>query len=261
MELVVFDIVPELCSPIGTNLKDICKCELIFISVPTPMNKDGSCYLEILHSVIDNLKQYTDFNDSLVIIRSTVPPGTSKFLNCFFMPEFLTEKNFENDFINCKKWIFGLKETHQDLFFKEKINKLFSLAHKNNKIKYNTVHFVTNGEAEMIKMFRNNYLAVKVSFCNEISQFCDLKNINYENVRLLAAIDDRIGLSHTQVPGPDGKTGFGGTCFPKDSNSLRFEMKNIDMKSYIINAAIQRNIEVDRIEQDWFDNKGRAVVE
>ena len=155
VELIIFDIVPELYSPIGTNLKDICKCELIFISVPTPMNKDGSCYLEILHSVIDNLKQYADFNDSLVIIRSTAPPGTSKFLNCFFMPEFLTEKNFENDFINCKKWIFGLKETHQDLFFKEKINKLFSLAHKNNKIKYNTVHFVTNGEAEMIKMFRN----------------------------------------------------------------------------------------------------------
>ena len=63
------------------------------------------------------------------------------------------------------------------------------------------------------------------------------------------------------VPGPDGKQGFGGTCFPKDTNSLRYEMSESGMKSYIIHAAIERNIKVDRVEQDWNSNKGRAVVD
>ena len=112
----------------------------------------------------------------------------------------------------------------------------------------------------MIKLFRNNFLAIKVSFCNEIAEFCNLKNINYENVRLLATLDNRIGDSHTKVPGHDGKRGFGGTCFPKDTNNLRHQMNKVGMKSFIIEGAIERNINVDRVEKDWLENKGRAVV-
>mgnify|MGYP003705824751 CR=1 FL=1 len=261
IELMVYDIMPELYLPLGTTLKDLCVCDLIFVSVPTPMSKNGSCYLGILESVIQDLSNITNLNDNLVVIRSTVPPGTSDRFNCYFMPEFLTEKNFEYDFRNCQNWIFGLKNTPQDQIFKKKIKELIDYAFFEHKINYNNIHFVANKEAEMIKMFRNNYLSVKVSFCNEISQFCELKGIDYENVRKLAAVDDRIGLSHTKVPGPDGKKGFGGTCFPKDTNSLRYEMNNSGMKSYIVDAAINRNVEVDRVEQDWFDNKGRAVVE
>ena len=261
IELMVYDIVPDLCLPLGTTLNNLCQCDLIFISVPTPMNKDGSCYLGILNSVLDELNKLTNLDDTLVVIRSTVPPGISDKLNCYFMPEFLTEKKFEHDFINCNNWIFGIKGTSQDEKFKHNIERLINYAYKNKKINYNQIHFVNNSEAEMIKLFRNNYLSVKVSFCNEISQFCEIKGIDYENVRLLAATDDRIGLKHTKVPGPDSKKGFGGTCLPKDTNSLRYEMNNSGMKSYIIDSAIKRNEEVDRVEQDWFDNKGRAVVE
>ena len=57
--------------------------------------------------------------------------------------------------------------------FKEKISELFNLAHKNNCIHYNTLHFLSNSEAEMVKMFRNCFLATKVSFCNEIYEFCE----------------------------------------------------------------------------------------
>ena len=110
IEIKVYDIIEELCSPIGTTLDCICKCDIIFISVPTPMNKDGSCYLEILNSVILELNKIIDFNKKLVVIRSTVSVETSNNLNCYFMPEFLTEKNYKNDFINCKNWIFGLKK-------------------------------------------------------------------------------------------------------------------------------------------------------
>lgn len=259
IELVVYDTDPEICEPKGTTLNDICECDVIFISVPTPMNADGSCYIGIINNVIKELKEIINLNEKLVVIRSTVPPGTSDDLNCYFMPEFLTEKTYENDFKTCKNWIFGLKGTKQDRLFKIIITELINTSYECNNIKYNNIHFVTNEEAEMIKLFRNNYLALKVSFCNEIEEFCSLRNINYENVREKAVLDDRIGSSHTKVPGHDGKRGYGGTCFPKDSNSLKNIMEK-EMDSYIIKSMVERNENIDRSEKDWNENKGRAVV-
>ena len=63
------------------------------------MNKDGSCYLGIVEKVVENISKYVNLDEKLVVIRSTIPPGTSSRLNCYFMPEFLTEKNFEFDFM------------------------------------------------------------------------------------------------------------------------------------------------------------------
>ena len=224
------------------------------------MNSDGSCHIGILESVVNDIKNICNLDKNLIVIRSTVPPGTSDDLNCYFMPEFLTEKNFVNDFINNQHWIFGLKGKSQDSKFIEKMSELFNLSYQAEKIKFNNLHFVTNKEAEMIKLFRNNYLSVKVGFCNEIAEFCDKKDINYENVRKLAVLDPRIGESHSQVPGHDGRKGFGGTCFPKDTNNLKCEMKKAGMKSYIIENVVERNENVDRPEKDWNSNKGRAVV-
>ena len=260
VELVVYDIDPKLCKPLGTTLEDVCKTDILFISVPTPMNKDGSCHLKILESVVEDISKIVDLNENLIVVRSTVPPGTSSRLNCYFMPEFLTEKNFLQDFIENKLWIFGLKGTEQDVYFKEQISKLFNSSNEAGKIKYNNLSFVTNSEAEMIKLFRNNFLSVKVSFCNEIEELCQKLEINYENVRNLAVQDDRIGESHTKVPGHDGRRGYGGTCFPKDTNNLKHVMEEVNMESYIIKAAVDRNEKVDRAEKDWNDNKGRAVV-
>jgi len=253
----IYDINPELCYPKNIKLTELLDCEIIFISVPTPMNNDGSCYLNIINNVLDDLKEI-NFNN-YIVIRSTVPVGTSDELNVNFMPEFLTEKNYINDFINNKEWIFGMLNS-SDNIFKNKINELFNLAYKNKKILYNNLFFLTNKEAEMIKMFRNCYLSTKVSFCNEIYHFCNIKGINYENVRNLATKDERIKESHTKVPGHDGKKGFGGTCFPKDTSSLRYEMIKSGMKPYVLDAIIKRNEEVDRKEKDWEDSKGRAVV-
>ena len=258
IEIYAYDVNPELCYPKGISLQNMKKCEIIFISVPTPMNIDGSCHLNILESVINELNNI-DYN-GFIVIRSTIPPGTSDNLNCYFMPEFLTEKNFINDFVNNKEWIFGLLGTNKDKEFKNKIIKLFNLAYENNKIEHNNLIFLINKEAEMVKMFRNCFLSTKVSFCNEMHQFCEIKGINYENVRTFATADDRILPSHSKVPGPDGKKGFGGTCFPKDTSSLRNEMEKIGMKPYIMNAIIKRNEEVDRPLKDWESNKGRSVI-
>lgn len=259
IDIYTYDIIPELCDPIGLELNALNACEIIFISVPTPMSKDGSCYLEIIKSVLKNLEKI-QYQGS-VVLRSTVPVGTSDELKCYFMPEFLTEKNYVDDFINNKDWIFGLLELdhEKDDQFKDKITELFNLAHKNDRIKYNTLHFISNKEAEMVKMFRNCFLATKVSFCNEVYEFCQIKGINYENVRKAAANDDRILHSHTKVPGHDGKKGFGGTCFPKDTSSLKYEMIKTGMKPYIMEAITERNEKVDRPEKDWTNDVGRAV--
>jgi len=259
IQLYAYDINPNECDPIGLKLKDMNQCEMIFISVPTPMRSDGSCHLNIINSVLLDLK--SNNYEGFIILRSTVPAGTCDKLNVYFMPEFLTEKNYIQDFIHNKDWIFGLLNQSKDILFKTKINKLFNLAFQNNRIKYNNLHFVTNKEAEMIKMFKNCFLATKVSFCNEIYQFCEMKGINYENVRALAANDDRILHSHTKVPGHDGNKGFGGTCFPKDTSSLRYEMKTTGMKPYVMNAIIERNEKIDRPQKDWNNNKGRAVID
>ena len=105
IEMVCYDINPELCEPKNLTLNDMMDCEIIFVSVPTPMNKDGSVHLNIVKSVVNDLKSL-NFKNSIVI-RSTVLPGTSDSLGVNFMPEFLTEKNYQQDFINNKLWIFG----------------------------------------------------------------------------------------------------------------------------------------------------------
>jgi len=256
IELLTYDINHALCNPIGLTLQDMIDCDIIFVSVPTPMKESGECYLNIVKDVIKNLNDIHFKN--YIVLRSTVPVGTCDALGVYFMPEFLTEKNFLEDFKNATQWIFGLP--NEDAKFKHKMNELIKLAKNNNRIKNDDVIFMTNKEAEMVKMFKNCFLATKVAFCNEISQFCEKKGINYENVRLISCLDDRIQPSHTMVPGPDSKKGFGGTCFPKDMNSLNYEMKKENMKSFIIKSAIERNEKIDRNEKDWKYNKGRSVI-
>jgi UDPglucose 6-dehydrogenase len=261
IKILAYDIRPEFCRPTGLTINELNKCEIIFVSVPTPMSKDGSCYLGIVESVLNDLDKIS--YDGFVVLRSTVPVGTSDRLKCYFMPEFLTEKNFIYDFIHNKDWIFGVLglDKEKDVQFEIKMRELFSLAFKNDRVKYNNLNFLSNKEAEMVKMFRNCFLSAKVSFCNEIYEFCEKLDVNYENVRKLAANDSRILHSHTQVPGHDGKKGFGGTCFPKDTASLRAEMLRVGMKPYVLDDIIERNEKVDRPEKDWSTDKGRAVVD
>lgn len=257
--MLVYDIDPNKCEPVGTTIKDLACCDIVFVSVPTPMGKDGRNHLGIVKNVVEQLKNNIDTSKTHIVIRSTVLPGTSDELDCYFMPEFLTEKNWDFDFRNCKNWIFGLKNSDNDDFI-YKITKIINLAHDAGNIKHNDIHFVRNGEAEMIKYFRNTFLALKVSFCNEIYDLCVHKNINYDVVQKLAPLDTRIGLSHTQVPGHDGRRGFGGTCFPKDTMALLREFEDSGVESFVLKGAVERNLKVDRPEKDWASDIGRAVI-
>lgn len=262
IEIIAYDTNHLLCDPYGVTLEDITHCDVIFISVPTPMKANGQCHTQIVENVVESLQKYINLDEKIVILRSTVPVGTATSLNCFFMPEFLTEKNFKLDFINNTNWIFGLKPNNkeQNEIFKNKMMYIISTAYMHQNITNKKVTFMCNEEAEALKLFRNTFLAVKISFCNEFEEFCKNKNINYETVRKYATQDDRIKESHTFVPGHDGKRGYGGTCFPKDIKSLSFQMKQLNMKSFIIDSSIQRNWEIDRKENDWIENKGRSII-
>lgn len=240
------------------NLTELTVCELVFVCVPTPMDRDGSCYLKIVESVVSELIE-VGINKQDIVIRSTVPVGTSERLGVSFMPEFLTEANWENDFKNNPNLIFGF-DTPQTL--EEQLSgnmaseKMLNLSAKANK----EALILTTKEAELVKYTRNVFLATKVSFFNEVEEFCTKLDLSYENVRQGVCIDQRIGHSHTQVPGPDGKRGYGGTCFPKDVASLLYQMLDAQMLPMIISQVRTRNIELDRPEKDWENDKGRAVV-
>ena len=257
---LIYDIDPEKCSPIGTCLKDLIDCNFVFVCVPTPMNKDGSCNSSIVSSVISDLTS-CGFPSEKIVVRSTVPIGFCSGHKVSFMPEFLTESNWENDFKDARKRIVAIGapniDTEQKL--QDDIKKLFTLAMKHGKtnkaILYDTFVFCSTGEAEAAKLTRNSFLATKVSFFNEVENLCEQKKIDYKVVAELTGMDERIGTGHTLVPGHDGKRGFGGTCFPKDTNSMVSQMEN----SIVLKAVVERNESVDRPEKDWESSKGRAV--
>ena len=256
--LLIYDINPELCKPKNLDISQLSKCQVIFVSVPTPMNNDGTVYTNIVEDTVNKLKEIKEDNCP-IIIRSTVPPGLSDKLGVCFMPEFLTEKNYLEDFKNSKEWIIGYP-SNMNPNHKVRIEYLFENAYKNKYINSEKIIYLKNKEAEMVKYFKNNFLSLKVSFCNEIYSFCQNREINYENVINAVTLDSRITDSHTKVPGHDGKFGYGGTCFPKDCAGLLAEFKKYDVPSYVIESCIKRNNELDRKEQDWNDNKGRAVI-
>jgi len=255
---LIYDKDDEKCDPLGLSLSEVAGCDFIFICVPTPMSDDGSCYTTIVETVVNDLKDLGAPSENIVI-RSTVPVGTSKSLGVNFMPEFLTEANWEDDFVENKNWVIGLDNTSGEN--QKRFSKLFKMVKSDGKIKSSVCHFCFTDEAEMIKYTRNCFLATKVSFFNEIEQFCNKKGMNYEAVRILVGLDKRVGSSHTAVPGPDGKRGFGGTCFPKDMGSLLYQMQaGANLESHVIKAAVKRNLSIDRPERDWTADKGRAVV-
>lgn len=263
INVLIYDIDPLKCVPYDITLKKLNElCKIIFICVPTPMNPDGSCHTGIVETCLDNLKDQNSGNNHHIIIRSTVPPGTCKRLNVHHMPEFLTEKNWNEDFYKTEKWIVGMntyRSSDDDKSFINDLSQLFLFAHDANCILHNNIEFVNSIESEMIKYTRNAFLAVKISFCNEIYQMCNAINIPYDVIKNNFP-DFRITPYHTNVPGHDGKLGYGGTCLPKDTQALAVEMRKYNLEPLLLEASVKRNTQIDRPEQEWNVDKGRAVV-
>ena len=118
----------------------------------------------------------------------------------------------------------------------------------------------TTKVAEMIKYLTNTFLATKVSFANEMKLICESLNIDFDEVLKLSKYDKRLGLSHWSVPGPDGKPGFGGSCFPKDINAIISFCRDNDINISTLSGVWKTNLFV-RPEKDWESLKGRAVTD
>jgi len=255
------------------TLKEVVEqSDVIFVCVNTPMKKDGSCFTgnveEVISDIVSVAKEVGRNLDSFIVtVKSTVYPGFIEEmqvkhlpLRICFSPEFLTEKNSVNDMKNTNRIIVGGDEDDALVvckFFADADPDMISTESGPPK---RLILQTDPTTAELVKLYANGMLATKVMFSNEIYQVCQKLGIDYNDVRSLACLDERIGIGHTQVPGPDGFMGFGGHCFPKDLNSLRAVCRELGVSEKVISAVIERNEEL-REKKDWLEMKGRAVVE
>ena len=236
--------------------------DFIFLSVPTPANEDGSINLDILTDALNDIDGVSE-KDNYILIRSTVVPGTTwalqeKFpkLNLLFNPEFLTERSANFDFINQGRFIIGSGDSYKSALGSE----LFSKLIRDRFGDCVAILETTYETAEMIKYMNNCFFATKVSFMNEMYQIAEKCKVNWEQAVDGFVADGRIGHSHLNVPGHDGKFGFGGSCFPKDVQALRNFAEDIGVNPSVLAAVWRKNLEV-RPEQDWKELKGRAVID
>jgi hypothetical protein len=112
----------------------------------------------------------------------------------------------------------------------------------------------------MLKLMKNCFLSAKVGLMNEFYDFCGATQTDYNTVASLAKRDQRMGTSHFQVPGPDGRRGFGGTCFPKDTHSLYCQMNAHGVQPHIYPAILARNDIIDRPEREWSRDVWRTTI-
>ena len=232
------------------SLNEVLDSDFIFVCVPTPMKKNGSQDLSFVESFFKTAK-----DGPIYIIKSTIIPGTTNLLNekfknlkIVFSPEFLTERTAKLDILTQTRIILG-----GDKSLTSKVKNIYDIRFKNK-----TIIETDSLTAEYIKYMNNTFFASKVSIMNEFYRLAKQLGVDWETALYGFVSDQRIGDSHLNVPGPDGKLGFGGTCFPKDINAFISFAKKNNVNMNVLEAAWKTNLEV-RPERDWENLKGRAV--
>jgi len=241
------------------SLREVVDSDVVFLSVPTPSNSDGSMNVDIVDSVLEDISKYADlFEVGTILLRSTVTPGTTRKLQekypnlrIVFNPEFLTERSANFDFINQSRFILG--GSSDDVIevselFRERFGSSLSIIETN----YET--------AELIKYMTNTFFATKISFLNDMKLLADKCGVIWDDAVEGFVRDGRVGHSHLNVPGHDGRYGFGGSCFPKDIQALINFGESNDVDMSVLKGAWKTNLKV-RPEKDWEQLKGRAVVD
>ncbi len=220
----VYDIDP---SRSFNTLEETLECDVIFVCLPTPSNDFGECDLSYVYDFFKNVPK----NNNLFVLKSTVPIGTTndikqKFnLRVVYNPEFLSARTAVQDFLTATRIIIG-GDTNDAMdlanVYKERFNNIPCI-------------FFTTSEAECIKTALNSFFAVKVWFFNKLFNMCTEYELEYEHILQGILTDGRVSRSHTDVPGPDGKFGFGGACLPKDLKSFitMLNNKDINVKAFI----------------------------
>ncbi len=236
------------------NLPEVVeKAKFIFVCVPTPMDK--KCTKRDLSIVESVVKEITDLAQKknrkpVIVIKSTVVPGTTCKLSkkfswpqMLFNPEFLTEANYLFDFINADRIVVGgdSGEVRQKLvdLYRESFPKT-------------TIFQTDPTTAEMVKYMANAFLATKVTFANEMYDFCQKSGIKYEEVKKMVVADHRIFDSHLDVT---TQRGFGGKCFPKDLVALLGLAQEMEVVMELLEAAWKKNLRIREV-RDWEEISG-----
>ena len=217
----------------SAEIQHFLRSEGVIICVGTPSTITGDCDDSQIREVIKQVPIYMP-----ILIKSTVLPDTlAKIEEDFpdhsicYSPEFLRARSANNDFINQKYIVIGGEDP--DHFWQ----MLFQQALPNCKL----VFTCTNTEASTIKYATNCFLSVKVAFFNQIYDMCKANGSEFDIVRQILTHDHRVGSSHTMVPGPDMERGFGGACFPKDTNAFVNYADRLNKSATIVDSAIKYN--------------------
>jgi len=250
-DIMIYDKDPKRSThPMETLVSE---SDVIFICVPTPMFESGECDLSIVESVTETLSQFNCIRSKVVVIKSTVVPGTTEklankypYMNFVFNPEFLTERKARLDFINTSRIVLGSNKAIANA----KVEELYKL-----RFPYTPVIKTDFGTAQLIKYMCNCFFATKVSFMNEMYEVCEKINGDWNKALEGFITDGRIGNSHIDVPGHDGDFGFGGKCFPKDLNAMIKKAEELGVSPDVMKGAWEKNKQV-RKDLDWYDIPG-----
>ena len=240
-------------NPLKTThtLDEVLEQEFIFVCLPTPMRESGEQDLSFIKDFFSGIDKESK---SIFIIKSTVLPGTTKKLveefglNIVFSPEFLTERTSKLDMLTQARIIIGGEDG-----LVSRVKELFDERFMNRN-----VILTDSVTAEFVKYMNNTYFAAKISLMNEYYRLSQSLDVDWETAKFGFVSDGRIADSHLHVPGPDGRVGFGGTCFPKDINALITMGREMGIPMNTLEGAWETNLEV-RPEQDWKSLKGRAI--
>ena len=213
--------------------------DIIFLALPTPEDEDGSADLKYVLGVAEEIgKLIEDYK--VIVDKSTVPVGTSekvreaiaKNAKCEFdvvsNPEFLREGFAVDDFLKPERIVVGSNS--------ERATKLMEKLYKPFVRSGNPVIIMDEKSAELTKYAANSFLATKITFMNEIANFCELVGADVDKVRIGMGTDSRIGKRFL-FPG----IGYGGSCFPKDVKALHKSGKNADYDFKILESVIDIN--------------------
>jgi UDPglucose 6-dehydrogenase len=225
-----------------TDLKEGIKdAEIIFLALPTPPGEDGSADLSYILGVADELgKIITDYK--VIVDKSTVPVGTAEKVHVALAknakvdfdvvsnPEFLREGFAVDDFMKPDRVVIGTSS--------ERAKKIMEQLYKPFVRQGNPVIFMDEKSAELTKYAANSFLATKITFMNEIANFCELVGADVDKVRIGIGSDERIGKRFL-FPG----IGYGGSCFPKDVQALVKSGNEYNFSFEILKSVITVNEE------------------
>ena len=247
----------------NTTIDDLIKFnpDLVFICAPTPMSETGEIDASI---VMDAALKLLDKTNCLIVIKSTVTPNFIGDLTLFpnrgykrivYNPEFLTESNAKEQYINPEYQIMGGTE--------ESINQLIKYMNDYSHISVAPIITMSAVEASFVKYAINSYLATKVTFFNQLYDAAQDWGCNFNLILNGVSADSRIGKSHMKVPGYDGKRGYGGACFPKDIRAFTKFTKRCTLleKCDTINNNYRINYDKDDREVEQNVNYGQTEKE